>query len=49
MLNVKRTYVSDKVARGSREDDSNNIPKLKEMYNYDVLIANVDNAAHGFG
>ena len=37
------------MARPGREVVMNNISKLKELYNYDVLIVNVDNAAHGFG
>jgi len=46
---VKIVYCGDVVARSGREAIINNITKLRELYNYDVLIINVDNAAHGFG
>ena len=42
-------YVGDIVGRSGREALLNNISKLKENYKFDILIANVDNAAHGFG
>lgn len=37
------------MARAGREAVFNNIEKLKELYRFDALIINVDNAAHGFG
>ncbi len=46
---LKIVYCGDVVARPGREAILNNISKLKEIYDYDVLIVNVDNAAHGFG
>ncbi len=46
---MKIIYCGDVVARPGREAILNNIPLLKEKYNYDVLIVNADNAAHGFG
>ncbi len=42
-------YTGDMVGRPGREAVFNNIAKLKELYNFDVLIVNTDNAAHGFG
>lgn len=42
-------YTGDMVGRPGREAIFNNIAKLREMYNFDVLIVNTDNAAHGFG
>ena len=42
-------YVGDIVGRAGREALLGNIDKLKEQYRFDVLIANTDNAAHGFG
>lgn len=46
---MKIIYCGDVVARPGREAVLSNIPLLKEKYNYDVLIVNTDNAAHGFG
>ena len=42
-------YTGDMVGRPGREVVFNNIAKLKELYNFDILITNTDNAAHGFG
>ena len=42
-------YTGDMVGRPGREAVFNNIAKLKELYNFDILITNTDNAAHGFG
>lgn len=42
-------YLGDVVARPGREAVKANVRALKEKYDFDVLIANVDNAAHGFG
>lgn len=46
---LKIIYCGDVVARPGREAILNNIAKLKEQYKPDIIIANVDNAAHGFG
>ncbi len=46
---MKIVYLGDIVAKAGREAVKNAIDQLKETYHYDVLIANVDNAAHGFG
>ena len=46
---MKIIYCGDVVGRPGRDAILNNIAKLKETYNYDALIVNVDNAAHGFG
>lgn len=42
-------YLGDVVARPGREAVLSNISKLRELYQFDVLIVNSDNAAHGFG
>ena len=46
---MKIVYCGDVVARAGREAIFNNIDKLKELFQFDALIVNVDNAAHGFG
>ena len=46
---MKIVYCGDIVARPGREALLNNIEKLRDMYRFDVLIVNSDNAAHGFG
>ncbi len=46
---LKIVYLGDIVAKTGREAVINNIKTLKEKYDFDVLIVNVDNAAHGFG
>ena len=46
---MKIIYCGDVVARAGREAVLNNIPTLKEKYSPDVLIVNIENAAHGFG
>ncbi len=46
---MKIIYVGDIVGRSGREVLLNNISKLQEKYKYDIIIANTDNAAHGFG
>ena len=46
---MKILYCGDVVARAGREAVLNNIEKLKNEYNPDVLIVNIENAAHGFG
>ncbi len=47
--NVKIIYCGDVVARAGREAVLNNIDTLKDTYHPDILIVNVENAAHGFG
>ena len=46
---MKIVYCGDVVARAGREAVLNNIPGLKEKYKPDVLIVNIEHAAHGFG
>lgn len=46
---MKIIYCGDVVARPGREAVLNNIPKLRELYKPDVILANIENAAHGFG
>lgn len=46
---VKIIYCGDVVARAGREAVLNNIGKLREFYKPDVIIVNIENAAHGFG
>lgn len=46
---MKIVYCGDVVARAGREAVLNNINNIKEKYRPDVLIVNVENAAHGFG
>lgn len=42
-------YLGDVVARPGREVVLGCLPQLKEQYKPDVVIINVENAAHGFG
>lgn len=42
-------YCGDVVGRAGREAVLNNVDHLKETFKPDVLIVNVENAAHGFG
>lgn len=46
---LKIIYCGDVVGRVGREAVLNNIDNLKSQYNPDVIIVNVENAAHGFG
>ncbi len=46
---MKILYLGDIVAKPGREAVKNNVKKLKEIYDFDALIVNADNAAHGFG
>lgn len=46
---MKIVYLGDIVARTGREAVKNAVGYLKETYNFDALIVNADNAAHGFG
>ena len=42
-------YCGDIVARPGREVVLKNLAKIRADYKADVIIANVENAAHGFG
>ena len=46
---MKIVYCGDVVGRAGREAFRDNIKQLKEVYKPDVVIVNVENAAHGFG
>ena len=46
---MKIVYLGDIVARPGREAVLANVRFIKDTYKFDILIANVDNAAHGFG
>ena len=46
---MKIIYCGDIVARAGREIVSENIAKLKKDFTPDVIMLNVENAAHGFG
>lgn len=46
---MKIVYLGDIVAKTGREAVIASVKYLKEKYNFDVLIVNADNAAHGFG
>ena len=46
---MKIVYCGDVVARAGREAILNNLPIIKEKFNPDAVIVNIENAAHGFG
>lgn len=46
---MKIVYCGDVVARAGREAVLNNLPTIKEKFNPDAIIVNIENAAHGFG
>ena len=46
---MKIFYCGDIVARSGREAVLDNLDYIKSEYNPDVIILNVENAAHGFG
>lgn len=46
---MKILYCGDIVARSGRDVVLNNLTKLKDDYKPDVIMLNVENAAHGFG
>ena len=46
---MKIVYCGDVVARPGREAVLSNIEKIKQEYKPDVLLVNIENAAHGFG
>ena len=46
---MKIVYLGDIVARSGREKVIQTIPQIKQDWQMDALIVNVDNVAHGFG
>ena len=46
---MKILFIGDIVGKSGREAVSKNISKLKEKYNPDVIIANAENSASGYG
>ena len=46
---MKIIYCGDVVGRAGRDAVLENISKLKQEYKPDVVVANIENAAHGFG
>lgn len=46
---MKILYCGDVVARSGREVVYKNLKRLKDEYKLDVILVNVENAAHGFG
>ena len=46
---MKFIYCGDVVARAGREAVLNNLDNLKQVYQPDFIIVNIENAAHGFG
>ncbi|WP_457747318.1 TIGR00282 family metallophosphoesterase [Sulfurimonas sp.] len=46
---MKIAFIGDIVGRPGRDMIKNYLPKLKEEHNIDFVIANYENASHGFG
>ena len=46
---MKIVYCGDVVGRAGRDAVLTNLNKIREQYKADVIIVNVENAAHGFG
>jgi hypothetical protein len=46
---MKIAFIGDIVGRPGRDMLKNHLPKLKEEHNIDFVIANYENASHGFG
>ena len=46
---MKIIYCGDVVGRAGRDAVYNNLPLMRERYRADVIVVNVENAAHGFG
>lgn len=46
---MRIVYLGDVAARPGRDVVYENLPKLKDQFKPDVVIVNVENAAHGFG
>lgn len=49
MATLKLLFLGDIVGRPGRKAASNEIPRLKKQYNIDLVVANVENSAAGFG
>ncbi|UCH85702.1 MAG: TIGR00282 family metallophosphoesterase [Candidatus Latescibacterota bacterium] len=46
---MKIAFIGDVIGRGGRRTVANIIPRLKDQYEIHLIIANVENAAGGFG
>jgi len=46
---VKLAFIGDIVGRPGREMLAKYLPQIREEYNLDLVIANYENASHGFG
>ena len=46
---MKIIFIGDIVGKSGRDAVAKNISKLKDKYNADVVIANAENAASGYG
>ena len=46
---MRVAFIGDIVGRPARDIIRENLKKLKEIYSIDVVVANYENAAHGFG
>ena len=46
---MKICFIGDIVGRSGREAVLNNLPILKKKFKPDVIVANAENAASGFG
>ena len=46
---MKIVYCGDVVGRAGRDAVLANLPKMREQFKADIVIVNVENAAHGFG
>ena len=46
---MKIIYCGDVVGRAGRDAVLNNLKNMRQKYNADVIIVNIENAAHGFG
>ena len=48
-FSMKIAFIGDIVGRPGRDMLKNHLPQLKEEHNIDFIIANYENASHGFG
>jgi len=46
---MKLAFIGDIVGKPGRDMIGKHLPKLKDKYNLDLVIANYENASHGFG
>jgi len=46
---MKIAFIGDIVGKPGRDIIAKHLPKLRETYNIDLIIANYENASHGFG